>query len=186
MSWNIIRFFDVLIATILLTVGLPILLIITVIGFFDTGSPIFKQQRVGKDKRLFTLYKFRSMKTGTESVATHLVKKDSITTWGKFLRSSKVDEIPQFWNVLLGDMSIVGPRPCLPNQKELIFEREKRFVYKMRPGITGLAQIHNIDMSNPSQLAEVDMAMMNKFNVISYFGFIIRTFVGKGLGDQVR
>jgi len=181
----IIRLFDVLIASSILIMGAPIFLLLFVIGFFDTGSPIFKQQRVGKNKRLFTLFKFRSMRTDTESVATHLVEKSSITFWGKLLRNSKLDEIPQFWNVIIGDMSIVGPRPCLSNQEELIAEREKRGLYKVKPGITGLAQINGIDMSEPKRLAEIDAIMLQQFTVKSYLSCIGKTFIGKGRGDRV-
>ena len=100
--------------------------------------------------------KFRSMNVNTQSVATHLASAASITPFGSFLRKSKLDELPQLWNVLVGDMSLVGPRPNLLNQAKLIEERDSRGVYSVRPGITGLAQIHKIDMSTPQLLAETD------------------------------
>src|SRR5690606_28614734 len=108
-------------------------------------SAIFTQVRVGKNMRPFTLIKFRTMKMDTLSVASHLAPIDSITKLGKFLRKTKLDELPQLFNVIKGDMSLVGPRPNLFNQEELIAEREKLGVYDVRPGITGKAQIMNID-----------------------------------------
>jgi lipopolysaccharide/colanic/teichoic acid biosynthesis glycosyltransferase len=157
-----------------------------IIGYFDTGSPIFRQERVGKGKQPFSLMKFRSMHVNAPSVATHLANASSITPFGGFLRKSKLDELPQLWNVLMGDMSFVGPRPNLFNQLELIEEREMRGVYMIRPGITGLAQINKIDMSTPLRLAETDAKMIDHLNVWYYFKYIFLTVFGKGFGDRVR
>ena len=108
-------------------------------------------------------------------------------TWAeKFLRKTKLDELPQLWNVLLGDMSLVGPRPNLFNQEELIEARNSLGVYDVRPGITGLAQINDIDMSTPKFLAETDARMIRELTVQKYFGFIVATVLGKGAGDRVR
>lgn len=177
---------DILISLCGLLILSPIIFIIYVIGLFDTGSPIFRQERVGLNKNPFRLLKFRSMLLNTKSVATHLVKVNSITKWGSFLRKSKLDEIPQLVNVLIGDMSFVGPRPNLYNQTELIEERTKRGIYKCRPGITGLAQVKKIDMSMPSLLAETDQKMIAELNVANYFKYILLTVFGKGFGDRVR
>lgn len=181
-----IRFFDFLFSLIGLVLLSPILLFLIVFGFIDTGSPIFRQERVGKDKNAFKLMKFRSMHVNAPSVATHLASASSITPFGSFLRKSKLDELPQLWNVLVGDMSLVGPRPNLFNQEDLIIERNSRGVYKVRPGITGLAQINKIDMSTPQLLAETDAKMIQNLNVLSYFKFIIFTIFGKGFGDRIR
>jgi lipopolysaccharide/colanic/teichoic acid biosynthesis glycosyltransferase len=164
----------------------PILLILLIIGYYDTGSPIFKQERVGQFKKPFYLLKFRSMYIDTKSVGTHEVNMASITKWGRFLRKSKLDELPQLWNVLVGDMSLVGPRPNLYNQEELINERDKRGVYNVRPGITGLAQIQKIDMSTPEFIAVTDQKMIDDLGVINYFKFIFATSLGKGFGDRVK
>jgi len=180
-----IRLFDFLFSFFGILFLFPFLLLIYIIALFDTGSPIFKQERVGKNKKPFTLYKFRTMNVNAESVATHLADTTLITKFGGFLRKNKLDELPQLLNVLLGDMSLVGPRPSLYNQTELILEREKRGVYRVVPGITGLAQIKGIDMSTPKELAIKDAEMINDLNITSYFKYIFATFSGKGQGDRV-
>jgi O-antigen biosynthesis protein WbqP len=180
------RIFDILFSFFGLVLLSPILIVLIIIGYFDTGSPIFRQERVGKGKQPFRLMKFRSMHVNAPSVATHLASASSITPLGSFLRKSKLDELPQLFNVLMGDMSFVGPRPNLFNQIELIKERQKRGVYSIRPGITGLAQINKIDMSTPQRLAETDAKMIEHLNVWYYFKYIFLTVFGKGFGDRVR
>lgn len=179
------RLFDIIFSFLGLLLLSPILFILIIIGYFDTGSPIFRQERVGKGMKPFRLMKFRSMNMNAPSVATHLASASSITPFGNFLRKSKLDELPQLWNVLMGDMSLVGPRPNLFNQEELIKERDARGVYSIRPGITGLAQINKIDMSTPQLLAETDAKMVQSYSIIKYFYYIIVTVLGKGSGDRV-
>lgn len=179
------RFFDFIFSFFGILCLLPIGLILYVIGLFDTGSPIFKQKRVGKEKKPFVLYKFRTMHIHTKSVATHLASQSSVTKFGAFLRKTKLDELPQLINVLKADMSLVGPRPCLFNQEELIQEREKRGVFNYLPGITGLAQINEIDMSTPVRLAETDAKMLKGLSLKDYFRFILATVLGKGGGDRI-
>jgi O-antigen biosynthesis protein WbqP len=181
-----IRFFDLFFSVLGLFVLSPILLILLIIGYIDTGSPLFRQQRMGMNQLHFELLKFRSMKLNTETLATHLVQIHAITKWGSFLRKSKLDELPQLFNVLFGDMSFVGPRPNLLNQDDLIEERNKRGVYNSRPGITGLAQIQKIDMSTPLLLAETDAKMIRELNTLGYFKFILFTVFGKGFGDRIK
>ncbi len=180
-----IRLFDIMFALIGLIIGSPILAILYVIGLFDTGSPLFTQERIGRGKKPFMLVKFRTMKLDTASVASHLASSASITRFGHFLRKTKLDELPQLWNVLKGDMSLVGPRPGLFNQFELTVAREKHGVFRIRPGITGLAQINDIDMSTPELLAETDKKMIDELSLTNYFKFIILTVAGKGRGDRV-
>lgn len=183
--FSVIRLFDFVFSLLGLVVGFPVLLLLTVIGLFDTGSPIFSQKRVGRNKRPFTLVKFRTMKKDTASVASHLASADAITSFGRFLRRTKLDELPQLWNVLKGEMSLVGPRPCLFNQEELVAEREQRGVLAVRPGITGLAQVNDIDMSTPRLLAETDQKMLENLTLGAYFRYIFMTVAGKGAGDRV-
>lgn len=181
-----IRVLDFVAAFLGLVVFAPILLFVLLLGLFDTGLPIFIQTRVGKNKKPFQLIKFRTMSVDTASVATHLANQSSVTRLGGFLRKAKIDELPQLINVLRGEMSFVGPRPCLFNQVELIEERENRGVLSVLPGITGLAQVNNIDMSTPRLLAETDAKMIATMSVRNYFTYIISTALGKGCGDCIR
>jgi O-antigen biosynthesis protein WbqP len=181
-----IRIFDILFSFLGLVLLSPVLIVLIIIGYYDTGSPIFRQERVGKGKQPFSLMKFRSMHVNAPSVATHLASASSITPFGSFLRKSKLDELPQLWNVFVGDMSLVGPRPNLFIQEELIHERDSRGVYSVRPGITGLAQINKIDMSTPQLLAETDSRMLNELNTFGYIKFILLTLIGNGFGDRVK
>ncbi|MDY0250060.1 MAG: sugar transferase [Pseudomonas sp.] len=181
-----IRLLDFIFALLGLVFGFPVLLVIYLIGVFDTGSPLFLQERVGRNKKPFTLVKFRTMKVDTASVASHLASTASITQLGGFLRKTKLDELPQLWNVLKGEMSLVGPRPNLFNQDELIAERDALGVYAVRPGITGLAQVNDIDMSTPKLLAETDQQMIKNLNIADYFRYIFMTVAGKGSGDRVK
>lgn len=181
-----LRIFDFLFSLFGLVLGGPVLLVIYAIGLLDTGSPIFRQERVGREQKPFTLVKFRTMRPDTASVASHLADASAITSLGAFLRRTKLDELPQLWNVLKGEMSLVGPRPCLFNQTELIRERASRSVFNSRPGITGLAQVNNIDMSTPELLAETDARMLKELTVPAYFKYIFMTVGGKGSGDVVK
>lgn len=182
---DMIRLCDFILSLSGLIATSPLLVILAVIGLFDTGSPLFLQRRVGRGQRPFTLVKFRTMRVGSAQVATHLADARTITVFGRFLRRSKLDELPQLWNVLLGDMSLVGPRPCLPSQTELIAERERRGVFAVRPGITGLAQVQGVDMSTPQLLAEIDQRMIATLHLAGYLRYIVQTVFGKGSGDRV-
>ncbi|WP_257255479.1 sugar transferase [Endozoicomonas sp. ONNA1] len=180
------RFLDCLLALLGLILSSPLLLVIYIMGFLDTGSPLFSQERVGRYKKPFVLVKFRTMQVDTISVASHLVPSSSITPLGRFLRKTKLDELPQLWNVLVGDMSLVGPRPNLFNQKKLIEAREQLGVYNVLPGVTGLAQVRQIDMSTPELLARTDSQMIRSLTLQDYFKYILMTATGRGRGDRVR
>lgn len=181
-----IRLLDFLAAFFGLLFLWPVLLIVIIIGLFDTGSPVFVQERVGRNKKPFKLIKFRTMSVETKSVASHLASNTSITKLGAFLRKTKIDELPQLINVLKGEMSLVGPRPNLFNQEELIKERDALGVYDVLPGITGLAQVQNIDMSTPRLLAKTDKKMIDSLTIKDYFKYIIMTAMGSGSGDAVK
>lgn len=170
-----IRLFDVLFSFLGLVILLPILILLWIIGLFETRFPILIQKRVGHNRKLFLLIKFRTMKMNAKLAATHRVHHSMITPFGYFLRRTKLDEIPQLLNILSGDMSLVGPRPCLLNQRKLISERQKRGIYKVKPGITGLAQVSGINMSNPVLLAKTDLKMIKQMNLFYYFYYIFKT-----------
>ncbi|MER9639794.1 sugar transferase [Mesorhizobium sp. M0239] len=155
------KIFDIAGAALLLVATSPVLaLTLLAVRASSPGPAIFSQVRVGRDGRLFRCYKLRTMYVGTPSLPSHEAPVDSVTSVGKVLRKFKLDELPQFWNVLKGEMSLVGPRPCLPTQTELIECRRRLGVLAALPGITGLAQIRGIDMSNPELLAETDAAYL--------------------------
>lgn len=181
-----LRAFDFLFSALGLAVMFPLLVVLLFVGLSDTGSPLFHQTRVGRFQKPFTLIKLRTMRRGAISVATHLADASAITRYGAFLRRTKLDELPQLWNVLKGDMSLVGPRPCLLNQRELIAARAARRVFDVRPGITGLAQIKGIDMSTPELLADTDARMLANLNVWNYLKYLLLTVSGMGRGDRVR
>ena len=181
-----IRILDIVLSVTGLILLSPLMLLALFLTWLDTGSPLFAQRRVGQNRQPFVLLKFRTMRPGTASVASHLADASTITALGRRLRRTKIDELPQLWNVLKGEMSLVGPRPCLFNQDALIEERCKRGVYNARPGITGLAQVRGIDMSAPALLAETDAAMLATLNLRRYLCYILLTIMGKGFGDRVR
>ena len=162
-----LRIFDFVFSLLGLVFGFPVLLIIYIIGLFDTGSPVFKQERVGRNKKPFTLVKFRTMSVDTASVASHLASTASITKMGGFLRKTKLDELPQL------------------NQAELTAARDSQGVYAVRPGITGLAQVNDIDMSTPELLAKTDAEMIKNMTLRNYFKYIFQTVLGAGAGDRV-
>ena len=181
-----IRIIDIVLSCLGLIIFSPLICIVYLCIYIENRSPLFYQERLGRKMKSFLLVKFRTMTKGTDNVATHLVDPARISRIGDFLRKTKIDELPQLWNVLRGEMSIVGPRPCLASQKELIEARLKFNIYNTKPGITGLAQINGIDMSNPFLLAETDRKMLRNFNLFSYFYYIFFTIIGFGLGDRVK
>jgi lipopolysaccharide/colanic/teichoic acid biosynthesis glycosyltransferase len=170
-----IRCFDFLFSLLGLIFLSPILFFVFFIGLFENGSPLFIQKRIGCNFKSFLLIKFRTMPVGVRSAGTHLIKDIQLSSFGYFLRRTKIDEIPQLFNVLCGNMSLVGPRPCLFNQRKLISERKKRGVFKVRPGITGLAQVSGINMKTPTLLAKTDQKMIKGINLYKYFYYIFKT-----------
>lgn len=144
------------VAVVLILLGWALVLIWVLVRLQSPGPGLFAQTRVGRYGRHFTCYKFRSMKTGTEQAGTHEVSAAAVTRIGGFLRRSKLDELPQIWNILRNEMSLIGPRPCLPVQTALIAERQARGVLALKPGVSGLSQVNGIDMRDPVVLARSD------------------------------
>lgn len=180
-----VRLFDIVLSFAALVLLSPVLLLVCLLIMFETRSPVYTQERVGHKKKAFVLYKFRTMKSGTPSLATHLVRDDALTVTGRLLRKTKLDELPQLVNVLRGEMSLVGPRPCLFNQSELILAREELGVFNVLPGITGLSQLRKTDMSTPELLARTDAEMIRNFSLIKYFQYLVLTAFGMGAGDRI-
>ncbi|GAA5421536.1 sugar transferase [Tetragenococcus halophilus] len=156
----------------------PVLLIICLAIKIDSKGPIiFKQKRVGKNKKYFNIYKFRTMKSETpKEMPTHLLNNPDafITKVGKFLRKTSLDELPQLFNILKGDMAVIGPRPALWNQYDLIAERDKYGVNEAQPGLTGLAQISGRDELEIPVKAQID----GKYTRNISFAMDVRCFVG--------
>jgi O-antigen biosynthesis protein WbqP len=179
---------DTVLAAVGLVLASPVLLVLIAMIRRDSPGPaIFRQMRVGRHERAFECYKLRTMAIDTPDLPTHLADGSRLTRSGRWLRATKLDELPQLWNVLKGEMSLVGPRPCLPSQSELIAERRARGVFELRPGITGLAQIEGIDMSDPVRLAEKDAEYLGKRSLILDAAIVFRTvFSGGGQGDRIR
>ena len=150
------------------------------------GPGIFTQKRVGKGGLPFTCYKFRTMSLGTREAGTHEVTADSVTTVGQFLRKTKIDELPQVWNILKNELSLVGPRPCLPVQREVVSARSELGVLAEIGGITGWAQIQNVDMSDPDRLAKLDAEYLALRTIPLDLKIILATAIGRGQGDKVK
>lgn len=144
------------------------------------GPGLFAQERVGRAQQPFVCYKFRTMREGTKQAGTHEISQAAVTGIGRFLRRSKIDELPQIWNLIKGDMSLVGPRPGLPVQRELREARQKHGVFAVRPGITGLAQIQGVDMSNPEKLVGIDAQYIAVRTVLLDLKIVLKTVCGAG------
>jgi O-antigen biosynthesis protein WbqP len=180
-----LRLLDIVLSGLGLIVSLPLMAVVAILIRKDSPGPVlFVQTRVGRHEKLFNCYKFRTMRVGTPQLASHLVDARELTHIGGVLRRTKLDELPQLWNVLRGDMSLVGPRPNLPSQTELIERRRALGIYNFRPGITGIAQINDIDMSDPRRLAETDRNY--RPTLTNYISILLATVIGKGQGDRVN
>jgi O-antigen biosynthesis protein WbqP len=163
-----------------LVLMLPVMAFASLLIFFEDGLPIFfTQERLGKNKKIFTIYKIRTMKNDAPQLGTHAVSKSFLLKIGKLIRKIKLDEFPQLINVIIGDINLVGPRPGLVTQKILLSERERKNIFKINPGITGLAQILGYDMSNPKKLSEVDLIYMKNKSKYVDFMILLGTFFSK-------
>ena len=177
---------DIIFSSIVLIFFSWLLISISLLIKLNSRGPIlFIQERIGQGGCIFKIYKFRTMKIGTRNVGTHKIDKKSITPFGKVLRKTKLDELPQIINILFGQMSLIGPRPGLPTQKSLYKERKKRGIYSVKPGISGYSQLNNIDMSAPEQIAEWDQRYIAMRSIIFEFKLLLYTFTN-GFGDKVK
>lgn len=170
---------------VLLLAGWLMLIFALLIRLDSKGPAIFAQERVGRDEKPFTLYKFRTMSLGTKQAGTHEVSAASVTRIGKTMRRFKIDELPQIINIVRRELSVVGPRPCLPVQRQLVEARRKKAVFEVRPGLTGLAQVRGIDMSDPDRLAHWDSLYASLRGAMLDVAIIWQTFIGRGGGDRV-
>ena len=182
------RIFDTLSSLIAIILFSPILLILAIIVKCTSQGPVlFKQRRIGKDNVEFMIYKFRTMRMDTPNVATHLLKNPEqyITPIGKFMRKTSLDELPQLFNILKGEMSVVGPRPALYNQYDLIEMRTNANVHKVRPGLTGLAQVSGRDELENEQKVYFDQQYVQKqsffFDLKLIFLTVIKVFKSEGV-----
>jgi O-antigen biosynthesis protein WbqP len=179
------RAVDLLLALLLLLpVGIVIAVCVVLVRLQSPGPGIFRQARIGRHGGVFTCLKLRTMLEDTEDAPSHETAPSAVTRLGAILRHYKLDEMPQIWNVITGDMSFVGPRPSLTTQVDVIEARRRRGVLALRPGITGTAQVLGIDMSEPERLAEEDAKYIGKSGVIEDLRLLLATALGAGRGDR--
>jgi lipopolysaccharide/colanic/teichoic acid biosynthesis glycosyltransferase/nucleoside-diphosphate-sugar epimerase len=184
---NLKRVFDITLAAAALPFAAPVILTcVAAIKATSHGPGIFCQPRVGLNEQTFTCYKLRTMYSDTRDVPSHEASTSQVTPIGRWLRRLKFDELPQLWNILRGEMSFVGPRPCLPSQTALIAARRSRDLYAIRPGITGVSQVAGVDMSDPEKLAELDETYLDDMSIGTDLRLIVATAFGAGQGDRVR
>ena len=169
------RMIDIILSLLAIIVLFPLLLIIGVLVYFKLGSPIlFTQERPGKDEELFKLYKFRTMTDGTDEDGKLLPDSVRLTKFGKFLRSTSLDELPELWNILIGDMSIVGPRPLLVEYLPLYNEQQKRR-HEVRPGLTGYAQVNGRNAISWQEKFNYDVEYVDKVNFLLDTQIVFKT-----------
>jgi lipopolysaccharide/colanic/teichoic acid biosynthesis glycosyltransferase len=159
---------------------LPVVMIVALLIWFDDGTPVlYTQTRAGRRHKPFRIYKFRTMKRNTPSISTEEMKKlgiDPITHVGRFLRRSSLDELPQIWNVIIGDMSFIGPRPALLTQDPVLTARAASGVDALLPGITGLAQVRGRDDLNDDEKVKLDAEYLDKFSLEQDVQILFETF----------
>lgn len=177
---TMLRFLDLSIAIFLLILLFPLSIIIIILICLESpGFPIHASKRVGLHKRIFQMYKFRTMRLDAPNVATHLLFDSDkyITKFGKILRKSSLDEIPQLINIIIGQMSFVGPRPALFNQNDLVELRDKANIFSVKPGITGLAQINGRDDLSIKEKVNYDKKYLSEISIINYLKILFLTFI---------
>ncbi len=182
------RLFDLVLAAILTILFiLPLIVVALAVRLTSSGPALYWSDRVGRDNHIFKMPKFRSMRADTPAVATHLLgdPQSFLTPIGSFLRRSSLDELPQVWSVLVGDMSFVGPRPALYNQNDLIALRTERHVHRLVPGLTGWAQVNGRDELPISVKVDLDVEYMQKqsflFDLFILYLTVIKVFGQDGV-----
>jgi O-antigen biosynthesis protein WbqP len=174
------RLFDLCVSlSAVMVLAIPIAVVAIMVKLTSKGSVLYWSDRVGKENIIFRMPKFRTMQVGTPAVATHLLTNPSsfLTPIGGFLRKSSLDELPQLWNIIKGDMSLVGPRPALFNQEDLIALRTEQGVHKLLPGLTGWAQINGRDELPIPEKVKLDAEYMQKQSFLFDFVILWRTFI---------
>lgn len=183
--FDVKRLLDVVLSIAVLPMAIVLSLIFGLLFLLiNRENPLFVQSRVGQYGQVFRLVKLRTMSSAIKNLPTHMVSGADISTLGRIMRAIKIDELPQLYNVLRGEMSLVGPRPCLPSQHELINERLCLGVYDVKPGITGYAQVRGIDMSMPHELALADHTYLRDGTVTLDLSLLLQTVLGRGSGDK--
>lgn len=178
------RLFDLFFCLLSIPFAIPICLAAALAVWIECrASPIFWQMRLGQHEVPFRLIKIRTMSVDTVQAASHEVEQQQILKVGRIIRATKIDELPQLWNVIIGNMSLVGPRPGLAMQRELTRARRHYKVFDLRPGITGISQISGIDMSTPWELAKMDANYNRNWCLKRDLIILYRTLIGKGIGD---
>ncbi len=164
------RLFDLLLAVVIVPLTLaPLLIVALLVKLTSNGPALYWSDRIGRDNRVFKMPKFRSMRTGTPAVATHLLDnpRSHLTPIGGFIRKSSLDELPQLWSIIKGDMSFVGPRPALFNQEDLITLRTRHGIHKLAPGLTGWAQINGRDELTIPEKVALDFEYLQRKSLVS-------------------
>ena len=174
----LLRLLDIFLSIVALVLSAPVLVVGVAMSWFDTGSPFFCQIRIGRFGSEFNIWKLRTLPVSARrDVATHDLVLTNVSAVGRFLRTWKIDELPQLFQVLVGEMSLVGPRPCLPSQKDLIAQRRRHGIFEVRPGLTGLAQIKSIDMRDSKALVGVDKLFIKSHGLKTYLNILLATVI---------
>ncbi|MDC3063380.1 sugar transferase [Alphaproteobacteria bacterium] len=181
------RSFDLFFSVFIILFFWWFLILVWVIIKIETPGPgIIFQKRVGKSGKIFNCIKFRTMKSGVKQAPTHHMSSTDLTVVGGFLRTTKLDELPQVFNIILNEMSLVGPRPCLEIQHKLISKRKEFSILELKPGITGLAQISKADMSNINNITKFDFIYLKTQSIFVDINIIFKTIFGAGNIDNVK
>lgn len=171
------RFFDILLCTLAVVILSPVLLVVAILVRIKLGSPIlFKQKRPGKNEKIFTLYKFRTMTDKKDREGNLLPDSERLTKFGKFLRSTSLDELPELINIIKGDMSLIGPRPLLVEYLEL-YNEEQKHRHDVRPGLTGLAQVNGRNAIDWDKKFEYDIEYVKSVSFKNDLKIILQTIV---------